>query len=84
VSFKIKSQRTHELAYELARLTGETVTAAVTSAIEERIATVRREQRAGVVKRLLEIGRDCAAHMKEPYRSMDYAEPLYDERGLPR
>jgi prevent-host-death family protein len=33
---------------------------------------------------LLAIGRDCAAHMKEPYLSIDHADLLYDERGLPR
>ena len=31
---------------------------------------------------LLEIGRRCAARLKEP--AMDHADLLYDERGLPK
>jgi antitoxin VapB len=34
--------------------------------------------------RLLAIGRDCAARLKEPFRSVDPGDLLYDERGLPR
>jgi antitoxin VapB len=34
--------------------------------------------------RLLAIGRHSAAHIKEPYRSVDHGELLYDDRGLPR
>ena len=41
----------------------------------------RKEKRAG---KLLEIGRDCAAHLKEQFRSADHAELLYDENGLPK
>jgi prevent-host-death family protein len=37
-----------------------------------------------LAERLMAIGRDCAAHLREPYRSIDHAELLYDERGLPR
>jgi len=34
--------------------------------------------------RLLAIGRDCAARLKEAIRSADHGGFLYDERGLPR
>jgi hypothetical protein len=37
-----------------------------------------------LAERLLEIGRECAAHVKEPYRSIDHGELLYDEKGLPK
>lgn len=33
--------------------------------------------------RLISIGKDCAAHLEEPFRSKDHAELLYDENGLP-
>jgi hypothetical protein len=33
--------------------------------------------------RLLQIGKDCAANLKEPYRSTDRGEILYGDRGLP-
>ena len=32
----------------------------------------------------LAIGKDCAARLKEPFRSADHGDLLYDERGLPR
>jgi hypothetical protein len=31
---------------------------------------------------LLVIGRDCAAHLKEPYRSINHGDMLYEEHGL--
>ena len=49
-----------------------------------RLDRVRREQGASLADRLVEIGQDCAKRLKEPYRSVDHNELLYDERGLPR
>lgn len=80
----IKSVRTHQLAQELSTLTGENLTAAVTIAIEERLDRVRRQADHRLADCLLAIGRDCARHLKEPYRTANHAELLYDERGLPR
>ncbi len=84
MSLNIKSQEAHRLAQELARLTGESMTAAVTVAVRERLDRVRRERVLGLAERLLAIGKDCAARLKEPFRSADHGELLYDERGLPR
>lgn len=84
MSLNLKSDETHRLARELAAMTGESMTAAVTTALRERIARLRRVENEGLAERLLAIGRDCAAHLKEPYRSADHADLLYDERGLPR
>ncbi|MCK1732398.1 type II toxin-antitoxin system VapB family antitoxin [Bradyrhizobium sp. 138] len=84
MSLNIKNPEAHELATELAQRTGETLTAAVTNAIRERLERVRREQGAGLSDRLLKIGQDCAKRLKEPYRSADHGDLLYDERGLPR
>jgi antitoxin VapB len=84
MSLNIKNEDAHRLARELAALTGESMTVAVTEALRERIERLRRSRKSGLSERLLAIGRDCAAHLKEPYRSIDHAELLYDERGLPR
>jgi len=84
MSLNIKSEEAHRLAQELARLTGESMTAAVTEAVRERLDRVRRERAAGLEDRLLAIGKDCAARLKEPFRSADHGELLYDEQGLPR
>ena len=85
MSLNIKNKETHRLAQELAAETGESMTEAVTEAVRERLERVRRDRdRAGLVERLLTIGRDCAAHMKEPYLSIDHGDLLYDEEGLPK
>jgi len=84
MSLNIKSEDAHKLARELAALTGESMTVAVTEAIRERIERVKRSKREGLSERLLAIGRDSAPRFKEPYRSADHADLLYDERGLPR
>ena len=84
MSLNIKNPEAHELATELAQRTGETLTAAVTNAVRERLERVRREQGAGLSERMLKIGQDSAKRLKEPYRSADHGDLLYDERGLPR
>lgn len=84
MSLNIKNEETHRLVRELAALTGESMTEAVTEAVRERLERIRREAGQSLAERLLAIGRDCAAHLKEPFRSADHGELLYDERGLPR
>ena len=85
VSLNIKNPETHRLAEELAALTGESMAAAVQTALRERLEQVLAERQKGSLsERLLAIGRDCAAHMTEEERTFDYDEWLYDEHGLPR
>lgn len=84
MALNIKNVQTQNLARELAALTGENVTAAITEAVRERLIRVREERGAGLADRLLEIGKDCAAHLTEPYRRVDHGELLYNEKGLPR
>jgi antitoxin VapB len=83
MTLNIKNPEAHRLARELAALTGESMTAAVTEAVRERLARVRRERRAPVAAHLLAIGKDCAAHLKESPRSIDHADLLYGADGLP-
>ena len=84
MSLNIKNQEAHALAQELAKATGESMTTAVTEAVRERLNRVRNQRRAPLSDRLLSIGKDCAAHLKEPFRSVDHGDLLYDEKGLPR
>jgi antitoxin VapB len=65
-------------------LTGESLTTAVTNAVRERLDRVRREQGADLAERLLAIGEDCATRLKQPFRTIDHADMLYNERGLPK
>lgn len=84
MSLNIKNKKTHRLAQELASVTGESLTAAVTTAICERLDRVRRRSDVGLADRLVRIGKDCAPRLREPFRSAAHNDLLYDERGLPR
>lgn len=84
MSLNIKDPETHRLVTQLAGLTGESMTAAVREAVRERLERVCQERGRSLADRLLEIGRGCAAHLEEPFRSGDHADLLYDQRGLPR
>jgi len=84
MSLNIKNEETHRLARELAKITGESMTAAVNEAIRERLERVRGKSKEDLTERLLRIGRECAAHLKEPYKSIDHGDLLYDEKGMPK
>ena len=84
MSMNIKNKEAHQLTEELAKLTGESLTAAVTEAVRERLDRVRQAKGVNLADQLLAIGKDCAAHLKKPFRTIDHGEMLYDERGLPK
>jgi antitoxin VapB len=84
MSLNIKNKDAHKLARQLARLTGESMTEAVTEAVRERLQRVQGKHTVKLADRLLEIGRDCASRLKEPFRSGDHGDLLYDEKGLPK
>jgi antitoxin VapB len=83
MSMNIKNEDAHKLAQELARATGESLTEAVTESLRERLKKVQSKE-AKLSDRLLEIGKDCAKRLKEPFRSADHGDLLYDEKGLPK
>lgn len=81
----IKRQETYELAQELAHLTGENMTTAVTVALQERIIRLRSSKRQiSLSDELLAIGRECAERLGE--RTIpDHDDYLYDKTtGLPK
>jgi antitoxin VapB len=88
MSLNIKNKDAHKLAQQLARITGESMTEAVTEAVRERLKRVQDNNKdkhaAKLSDRLLEIGQDCARRLKEPFRSADHGDLLYDEKGLPK
>ena len=84
MSMNIKNKETYRLAKQLSKLTGESVTIAIAEAIRERLDRVRRERSVDLAERLLLIGRDCAVHLKEPFRIIKHEDMLYDDRGLPK
>lgn len=84
MGMNIKNEEAYRLTRQLSKLTGESLTTAVTEAVRERLERVRRAREGDLAERLLTIGRDCAAHLKPPYRSIEHGDMLYDERGLPK
>ncbi len=84
MGMNIKNDEAQKLAHKLSELTGESLTTAVTEAVRERLERIKNAQGSGLADRLLRIGKDCAAHLKEPFLSADHGDILYDERGLPR
>jgi len=80
VSMNIKNEETHRLVQELAALTGESMTAAVTEAVRERLARLKTN---GIKERIGKIREEVARELKgKPLP--DHAELLYDDRGLPK
>lgn len=80
----IRNPETERLAETLAQLTGESKTEAVTKALRDRLARVRRERsKRRLADELDEIARHCAALPVRDVRTPDEIIG-YDEHGLPR
>ena len=84
MNLNIKNEETYKLAAKLAELTKETMTQAVTIALRERLDRLRQREQKATVAEMMEIGKRCAANIKEPISSLDHGDFLYDERGLPK
>ena len=84
MSLNIRNEETNRLARELAAFTGESLTAAVTVAVRERLERLRGSNADSLAERLVKIGKDCAPHLKETFLAVDHGDLLYDERGLPK
>ncbi len=84
MSMNIKNADTERLVRELTAITQESMTTAITEAVRERLDRVRRPRRKDLADRLMAIGRDCAPRFKEPFRSAEHGDLLYDDRALPR
>ena len=83
MALNIRNRTTEELAATLAKLTGETKTQAVTTALRDRLEQIRRRRTGrGLADELDEIALHCASL---PVLDDRAAEDIlgYDERGLP-
>jgi antitoxin VapB len=84
-SLNLKNVETYKLASRVARLTGESMTQAVTIALEERLSRIEpKSKRASLAQDLMDIGADCAKRLSSRTKRLDHGKLLYDERGLPR
>lgn len=85
MSLNIKNEETCFLAAELARLTGETKTGAITRALRERLVRVQHARSAqSRLKEMRSIAKRCASLIGPGPGSVEHGDLLYDERGLPK
>lgn len=85
MSLNIKNDEACQLASELARLTGETMTGAVTVALRERLEREKRHRGADALARELHaIGQRCASLLRPGPSAIEHGDLLYDEQGLPK
>ena len=85
MGLNIKNEETCRLARALARLTGETMTGAITVALRERLEREHHRHGADALARELHaIGQRCARLMGPGPSAVEHGDLLYDERGLPR
>ena len=85
MSLNIKNDETCRLAGELARLTGETMTGAITVSLRERLEREKRLRNAQALTRELHaIGQRCASLLRPGPAAVEHGNLLYDEQGLPK
>lgn len=81
IQINIKNQKARALVDEIVQRTGETVTEAVTAALQRRLNELTREEK---LARVRELTKGLAQHWVEPWKSTDHGEILYDQQGLPK
>jgi len=85
MSLNIKNAEAYDLASELARLTGRSMTTVVLEALRrQRDEVLRQQQKAARVQELMAIAQRCAAHITQPVQAVDHGDLLYDEHGMPQ
>jgi antitoxin VapB len=85
MGLNIKNPETYELAKELSSLTGESMTTAITKALQERLERLqkrRSEEIEAKVHRIMTLVKEFGGG--HGYSSDDIDRLLYDERGLPK
>jgi antitoxin VapB len=81
----LKNAEAYRIASRVARLTGESMTEAVTVPPRERLSKVEKPAcSSSLAGDLMAIGADCASRLGRRTRRLDHAALLYDAKGLPR
>ncbi len=78
----IRDKKTDHLARELAQVTGESITEAISKALEQRLDRIRNQNSLG--KRKSEIEAITQRFRNNLTGSLLTDDDLYDERGVPR
>lgn len=84
MALNIKNDEAQRLSRDLAGLTGESITTAVTVAVRERLDRVRgNESPVDRAQRIVHLGRQIATALNRDDRPPALVEVLYDDAGLP-
>lgn len=82
MNLNIKNAEAHKMAVQLAKQTGNSITASVTEAIRRELRRTR--DNSDRIKRIDAITREMAAAMKDCPPAERATDFLYDEVGLPK
>lgn len=81
IQINIKNEKARKLVDEIVQRTGESMTEAVTAALQQRLNELTREER---LERGRAISKQSAKLWLEPWKSLDHGDLLYDEQGMPK
>lgn len=83
MNLNIKNAEAHKMAIQLAKQTGNSITASVTEAIRRELRRTRDNSER--IKRIDQLtARTAAAFAAHPEGNIDHGDLLYDENGLPK
>ncbi len=75
MALKIQDESVHEAIRRIAKITGESEAETVSTAVNERLARLQRQELAA---RLLAIGHKTASRMSPEFKGLDHSDLLYD------
>ncbi len=85
MALNIKNKETCDLAREVAEMTDDTMTGAITTALKKRRDQLKRERDRGALLREIRAIADRCSKLVEPgFTSANIDDLLYDEHGLPK
>lgn len=82
VKLTITDEETCRIASELAEITSETVTDAITTALRKRLEREREIQTR--LQKMRAISKRVAKSLRDDPSAVEHGDFLYDERGLPK
>lgn len=85
MALNIKNEETCDLAREVAEMTDDTMTGAITIALRQRRDQLKRERdRDALLRDIRAIADRCSKLMEPGFNSADIDDLLYDESGAPK
>lgn len=83
MGLNIKNEEVHQLAREVARLTGESMTGAIQAALEEKLARLKKLREGQVAEKKRRLRKILETLPRPPAGVTSDHSDMYDENGLP-